>query len=95
MKITRISWKNFKGLADGEIVAEGRDVIISGRNGAGKSSIAQIIPFVLFGKVGELRLIQNLCICHLAKNFSQKSALFSGVQSAKRERIQNKFAAAI
>ena len=51
MKIQRISWQNFKGLTDGEIVANGRDVIISGRNGAGKSSIASILPFVLFGKI--------------------------------------------
>ena len=51
MKITRMKWRNYKGLADGEIVANGHDVIISGRNGAGKSSIAEILPFVMFGKV--------------------------------------------
>lgn len=51
MKIQRIIWQNFKGLSDGEISANGRDVIISGRNGAGKSSIASILPFVLFGKI--------------------------------------------
>lgn len=46
-----MSWQNYKGLADGEICANGRDVVISGRNGAGKSSIASILPFVLFGKI--------------------------------------------
>lgn len=51
MKINRISWRNFKGLTDGEIVAGGQNVTISGRNGAGKSSIASILPFVLFGRV--------------------------------------------
>lgn len=51
MKIQRMSWQNFKGLSDGEISANGRDVVISGRNGAGKSSIASILPFVLFGKI--------------------------------------------
>lgn len=51
MKITRITWLNFKGLADGEITANGQDVIVSGQNGVGKSSIAQTVPFVLFGKV--------------------------------------------
>ena len=51
MKIQRMSWQNYKGLSDGEIVCNGRDVIISGRNGAGKSSIASILPFVLFGKI--------------------------------------------
>ena len=51
MKINRISWTNFKGLTDGEIVANGQNVTISGRNGAGKSSIASILPFVLFERV--------------------------------------------
>lgn len=50
MKIKRMSWRNYKGLVDGEISADSCDVVISGRNGAGKSSIAEIMPFVLFGK---------------------------------------------
>lgn len=50
MKINRISWQNYRGLADGDITAGGRDVLITGHNGAGKSSIASILPFVLFGK---------------------------------------------
>lgn len=49
-KITRLSWQNYKGLADGKINAEGYDVTISGRNGAGKSTIAGLPAFVLFGK---------------------------------------------
>lgn len=60
MKINRISWKNYKGLADGVIEANGRDVVITGKNGAGKSSLASIIPFVLFGKVtGSLRKYED------------------------------------
>ena len=59
MKIQRISWQNFKGLSDGEISANGRDVIISGRNGTGKSSIASILPFVLFGKIAAKSFDQN------------------------------------
>lgn len=50
MKITRISWQNYRGLADGFIDPDGADVIVSGHNGAGKSSIASVLPFVLFGK---------------------------------------------
>lgn len=49
MKIARISWTNYKGLDDNEIIADGSDVLISGRNGTGKTSIASAIPFVLFG----------------------------------------------
>lgn len=49
MRITRLSWTNYKGLADGAIDADGSDVMISGRNGVGKSTIAEMISFVLFG----------------------------------------------
>ena len=48
-RIMRLSWQNYKGLGDGVINADGRDVIISGRNGAGKSSIAGLLAFALFG----------------------------------------------
>ena len=51
MKIKRLSWRNYKGLQDGSIVADGHDVTISGRNGSGKSTIAEMIAFILFGKV--------------------------------------------
>ena len=51
MKIINISWQNFKGLQDGEIQADGADVIIHGQNGSGKTSIAEILPFVLTGKI--------------------------------------------
>lgn len=49
MKINQISWENYRALEDGTIEADGRDVAISGTNGAGKSSIASVLPFVLFG----------------------------------------------
>lgn len=59
MKLKRISWKNYRALKDGEIVADGHSVEISGRNGAGKSSIASIIPFVLFGKINAKGFDEN------------------------------------
>ena len=59
MKITRMKWSNYKGLQDGEIHADGCDVYVSGRNGVGKSSIASIIPFVLFGKRDEVRQYED------------------------------------
>ena len=51
MKITRLAWQNFKGLDDGEILANGYDVIVRGQNGVGKSSIHEVLPFILTGKV--------------------------------------------
>lgn len=50
MKINRISWTNYRGLADDEIFADGADMLITGRNGTGKTSIAGIVAFVLFGE---------------------------------------------
>lgn len=60
MKIKRISWQNFKGLQDNTIDANGQNVYVSGRNGVGKSTIANIVPFVLFGKSGRGKAIRNL-----------------------------------
>ena len=60
MKIINICWQNFKGLQDGEIHADGSDVIVRGKNGVGKSSIADILPFVLTGKVsGSVKAYDN------------------------------------
>lgn len=73
MKIIRMKWSNYKGLTDGEIHADGCDVYISGRNGVGKSSLASIIPFVLFGKTdGDLRRYEdgfamNNSLIHIAE----------------------------
>lgn len=50
MRIKKMRWWKYKGLADGELNADGRDMLITGRNGAGKSSIAEIPLFVLKGK---------------------------------------------
>lgn len=49
MRITRLSWTNYKGLRDGSIEADGANVIVSGQNGVGKSTIAGMFSFILFG----------------------------------------------
>lgn len=49
MRITRLSWTNYKGLRDDEIVADGANVIVSGQNGVGKTTIAGMFSFILFG----------------------------------------------
>ena len=60
MKIKSVRWENFKGLPDNQIAAEGNNVVIRGQNSVGKSSIAQILPFVLFGKiVGSVKKFDN------------------------------------
>lgn len=50
MRITRLTWTNYKGLADGAINADGSDVIVRGQNGVGKSTIAELLSFILFNK---------------------------------------------
>ena len=50
MRINRISWTNYRNLADDELIADGADMLITGRNGTGKTSIAGIVAFVLFGE---------------------------------------------
>ena len=50
MRIKKMRWWKYKGLANGELNADGRDMLITGKNGAGKSTIAEIPMFVLKGK---------------------------------------------
>lgn len=49
MRITRLSWTNYKGLRDDEIVADGANVTVLGQNGVGKTTIAEMFSFILFG----------------------------------------------
>lgn len=50
IKFKKIRIRNFRGLASFEANLEGRSVRISGANGLGKSSVADAITWVLFGK---------------------------------------------
>lgn len=50
IKIKKIRIRNFRGLVSFEANLEGRSVRISGANGLGKSSVADAITWVLFGK---------------------------------------------
>ena len=50
IKFKKIRIRNFRGLVNFEAKLEGRSVRISGANGLGKSSVADAITWVLFGK---------------------------------------------
>lgn len=50
IKFKKIRIRNFRGLVSFEANLEGRSVRISGANGLGKSSVADAITWVLFGK---------------------------------------------
>ena len=50
IKFKKIRIRNFRGLANFEANLEGRSVRIAGANGLGKSSVADAITWVLFGK---------------------------------------------
>lgn len=50
IKFKKIRIRNFRGLVSFEANIEGRSVRISGANGLGKSSVADAITWVLFGK---------------------------------------------
>lgn len=50
IKFKKIRIRNFRGLVNFEANLEGRSVRISGANGLGKSSVADAITWVLFGK---------------------------------------------
>lgn len=50
IKFKKIRIRNFRGLVSFDVNLEGRSVRISGANGLGKSSVADAITWVLFGK---------------------------------------------
>lgn len=57
IKFKKIRIRNFRGLVSFEANLEGRSVRISGANGLGKSSVADAITWVLFGKDSRRRTV--------------------------------------
>ena len=51
MKIKKLKLENFKGIENLEIFANGENVLISGENGTGKSTIADAFYWLLTGKL--------------------------------------------
>lgn len=52
MTIDEISFKHFKGFEDFTLTLNGNNAAVSGRNGAGKTSLADGFQWLLFGKNG-------------------------------------------
>jgi DNA repair exonuclease SbcCD ATPase subunit len=71
MKITKIEWRNFSsyGNRTQELNLGNNSSLfqILGENGAGKTSISQVISFGLYGKVEgkKLKDIPNLSLIHI------------------------------
>lgn len=57
IKFKKIRIRNFRGLVSFDANLEGRSVRISGANGLGKSSVADAITWVLFGKDSRRRTV--------------------------------------
>lgn len=53
IKIISIKMENFKGEENREIIADGENVIISGQNGTGKSTIADAYFWIFTGKFSD------------------------------------------
>jgi DNA repair exonuclease SbcCD ATPase subunit len=60
MRITSVEWKNFNGYGNIpskiEFNRDGMLYLLVGQNGAGKSTIAEVITYALYGKVEGKRL---------------------------------------
>ena len=56
IQIDEIHFKNFKNFADMTLTLNGNDAVVSGRNGAGKTSLSDGFQWLLFGKI---HLAQN------------------------------------
>ena len=50
IQIDEIHFKNFKNFADMTLTLNGNDAVVSGRNGAGKTSLSDGFQWLLFGK---------------------------------------------
>jgi len=55
IKLQTLSLHNFKGIKEMTLSLDGRDMIISGENGAGKTTIVDAFLWLLFGKDSENR----------------------------------------
>lgn len=86
MRITRLSWTNYKGLEDGAIEADGSDVIVRGQNGVGKSTIAETISFILFGKIeGTIKRYEGGRVQHATELIHGAEVVFDDGTSLRRE----------
>jgi DNA repair exonuclease SbcCD ATPase subunit len=85
MIIKKITIKNFKSFGNNEQIIElnpkyGELILLSGRNGAGKSSIPEAIDYCLFNKVKGKKK-KHIVLSALPMRNSRKSRLVTGSSS--------------
>lgn len=99
IKFKKIRIRNFRGLVSFEANFEGRSVRISGANGLGKSSVADAITWVLFGKDSRRRTVFPIDpvddagrIIHNLDVSVELEMLIDGQPTTLRRRRQEKWA---
>lgn len=72
VKLSKINIKAFRGIPDLELDLDGKNLIIKGENGSGKSSIIDAIEFFFTGKVSHLEGVRGLSLSNHGTHINYK-----------------------